>query len=424
LTAPPASDGAGLYVHVPFCATRCSYCAFVTVRFSPARAARYCDALRAELDLLASSLPAPQRRIDSLYLGGGTPSLLDPGDLAASLEAVRRSFSLIPGTELTLEANPRDVDDARARAWHELGITRVSLGAQTGNPTALRHLGRDHSPRDVERAVGLLRRRGCEQLSLDLIAGLPGQQLEADIDWIVSLMPEHVSVYLLELKEGTALARDAGAGRIRLPDDDAVAAGYLALLDRMAAAGYRQYEISNFARPVAPGAERCHASRHNLKYWRRIPTPAVGLAAHGFDGTRRWSNVTALADYWRALAARALPRATIHHLTAAEAFEETWILGLRLTEGVDPQAVASAFGADAVAAVRRALSPYEEAGLIACDAAGRVCLTPRGMLLSNEVFAAVLAAVEEMRGAGIAIGESSQGPDEPVPAGRARCAGD
>jgi putative oxygen-independent coproporphyrinogen III oxidase len=370
----PHRRAVGLYVHVPFCASRCAYCAFVT---------------STELHLIPRVIAAVGREVEAigrrggrplatLYLGGGTPSLLPAGELAGLFAALDRRFPRLPGAEVTLEANPDDVTEARARAWAELGVTRVSVGTQTFSDRGLAMLGRRHTAAQASEAVRTLQGAGFE-VSVDLMLGLPGlgaAELDATLEELLRLRPGHVSVYLLETDKPHALARLAERRPDLFPDGDAAASQYLATGRRLVAAGYRHYEISNFALPS-------RQARHNLRYWLRLPVLAAGVAAHGHSGRRRWANFDELPAYLEAVEGGRAPRAWSRRLTAPEEVKERVMLGLRLARGVG----------DATIAACSALAPAFAAGLedflsldLARRAHGRVRLTPRGWLLSNELL--------------------------------------
>ena len=368
------SRAVGLYVHVPFCVSRCAYCAFVTsteLHLIP----RVMAAVRREVEALGRRGGRP---LATLYLGGGTPSLLPAEVLAGLFAVLDRRFPRLPGAEVTLEANPDDVTEARARAWAELGVTRVSVGTQTFSDRGLALLGRRHTAAQASSAVRTLQGAGFE-VSVDLMLGLPGlgtAELDATLEELLRLRPGHVSVYLLETDKAHALARLAERRPDLFPDGDAAASQYLAVGRRLVAAGYRHYEISNFALPS-------RQARHNLRYWLRLPVLAAGVAAHGHAGRRRWANVDELSAYLDAVENGRAPRAWSRRLTAPEEVKERVMLGLRLARGVSAATIAAC----------SALVPAFAAGLedfLSLDLARRVRtrvrLTPRGWLLSNELL--------------------------------------
>jgi oxygen-independent coproporphyrinogen-3 oxidase len=349
---------AGVYISYPFCAQKCTYCNFASGVFPRELEDRYLGVLLSELR--STQWPwIPE----TVYLGGGTPSQMAPEALAAILAA-------IPGRqwpEATMEAAPGGLNPEKIAAWHDAGINRVSLGVQSFVQKELTRTGRRHTAEIVEHEIGLLRAAGIESISVDLIAGLPGQTSASwseSLDWIARLGVPHVSVYMLEVDEDSRLGRELlvlgsryGAGDV--PGEDAIADFYETAVERLAGLGLERYEISNFARP---GFE----SRHNLKYWKREPYLGFGADAHSFDGTLRWQNPESAADYVSAPAAIArIP---------AEPLSEELFLGLRLREGIASNAFPDV------------IEKFVNDGLLE-RASGRVRLTPRGVLLSNEVFA-------------------------------------
>jgi putative oxygen-independent coproporphyrinogen III oxidase len=390
---------------VPFCVSLCPYCDFVVYAGAAARGPRgrvdaFVAALLTEIDLRADVADAsfgPSRPpVETLYLGGGTPTLLASPAVTAILDRVRARFGLAPDAEVTIEANPGPDERGDARALVDAGVTRVSLGAQSFDGALLRRLGRRHRPRDVEGAVAEARAAGVGSVSLDLLYDIPGQSEEtwaATLDAALALSPDHVSAYALTLDDpdaegltgpgGDHLPTMAGARRWRATarpaqDEDRAAAEYHHAVHRLAEDGWRGYEISNWARPG-------HESRHNLVYWERRPYEAVGPGAHAFDGvTRRW-NAARLDGYLAALApvdggAPTLPPGGSEALDPATAAAEGVILGLRTDRGV-PLAAAR------VPPLEDAFGWALAAELLDVTDDDRVVLTTRGRLLSNELFA-------------------------------------
>jgi oxygen-independent coproporphyrinogen III oxidase len=349
---------AGVYISYPFCAQKCTYCNFASGVFPRELEDRYHGVLLSEL----RSTQWPWTP-ETVYLGGGTPSQMAPEALASILAAIPGR----PWRESTMEAAPGGLHPEKIAAWRDAGINRVSLGVQSFVQKELARTGRRHTAEIVEQEVALLRGAGIESISVDLIAGLPGQTAASwseSLDWIERLGVPHVSVYMLEVDEDSRLGRELlvlgsryGAGDV--PGEDTIADFYETAVERLAGLGLERYEISNFARP---GFE----SRHNLKYWKREPYLGFGADAHSFDGTLRWQNPESAADYVAAPAAIAR--------VAAEPLSEQFFLGLRLREGV----VSNAFP--------DVIEKFLDDGLLE-RADGRVRLTPRGVLLSNEVFA-------------------------------------
>jgi oxygen-independent coproporphyrinogen-3 oxidase len=369
--APPA----GLYVHIPFCAHRCSYCTFVT---STAVDLMHHTARALERELRLVARPGG-KRLATVYLGGGTPSLLPPELVARLLAAVRGSFILEPGAEVTLEANPDDVTSARLAAWAAAGVTRVSIGVQSLHDGVLRLLQRRHDADQARCAVRSALAAGFE-VSVDLMLGLPRQTpdvVAASVEEVIRMGPQHVSLYLLETDKPHALGRLAVRRPALVPDADAAARHYLLAGRALVSTGYRHYEISNFALPG-------RLARHNTRYWRREAVLAVGVGAHGHRGRWRWANVDDLATYLARLEAGRRPLAWRRRASADEVVRERVMLGLRLSRGVSWRAVERA------ARSAPDLLPRLD-DFLALDYArrlgSRLRLTPRGWLLSNELLA-------------------------------------
>jgi oxygen-independent coproporphyrinogen-3 oxidase len=366
---------AGIYVHVPFCARRCAYCAFVTSTELHLMG-RTVDALVSEISRIAGST---KRELATVYLGGGTPSLLPHPDLGRLIGAIREGFAVVPGAEVTLEANPDDVGEATVAGWAALGVTRVSLGVQSFSDRVLELLDRRHTAADACAAARRVQAAGL-QLSIDLMLALPRLHraaLEATLEETLVLRPDHVSVYLLETDKPHRLGELAGRRPDLFPDDDGSARQYLTTARALVAAGWRHYEISNFARPGC-------LARHNTRYWLGLPVFAVGVAAHGQAGRRRWANLDRLPEYLQAVEAGRAPRSWSRRLGDDEAAREALMLRLRLASGAPVSLVERC----AVAAPEFAerLGEFFSLGL-ARRRDQRVRLTPRGWLLSNELLA-------------------------------------
>jgi oxygen-independent coproporphyrinogen-3 oxidase len=406
--ALPALPPTALYVHVPFCVSLCPYCDFVVVAGAGARGpanrlAEFTDAVLAEIELRADAADARfgqvgeggRPALDSLYLGGGTPTLLPSAAIAAIVATARARFGLVDGAEVTVEANPGPDERGDARALREAGVTRISYGAQRLDVVALRGLGRRHRPDDVAASVSAARSAGIASVNLDLLYDLPDERLDGWMDTLevaLALAPDHLSLYALTLDDpdaegltgplGDHLPTTAGARRWRdrarpRQDEDRAVAMYHHATVRLAETGFEGYEISNWARPG-------HESRHNLAYWERRPYEAVGPGAHAFDGSvRRW-NAARLGPWLAALSpgdgrSAALPPGGETALDPATAASETVILGLRTARGV-PAAAALAPPLDEVFGWALATE------LVDVSPDDRIVLTTRGRLLSNELF--------------------------------------
>ncbi len=384
----------GLYIHIPFCRKRCPYCDFTTYAGMEAMMPAYVAALVEEMAWVARQASQPPA-VDTVYFGGGTPSLLPPNLWERLFEGLHRHFRVQPEAEITVEANPESLDEERLRAWRDLGVNRLSLGLQAVHPQDLRLLGRGHDFLDVLRAVTLARRQGFQNINLDLIFGLPGQPLnrwKETLQWALRLEPAHLSCYALTVEHGTPLQAWLARGLLPPIDEDTVADMYLWTMEALDAAGYRMYEISNWARPG-------FACRHNLKYWRFAPYLGLGVGAHGFAENVRTANTRSIPAYIQRMQevrrpARPFPwtPATVvyHRLTPQERAEEFMLMGLRLVEEGVPlgrfrQVVGRAFD-DLYQDVARTLQAQ---GLLERTAA-RVRLTPRGRMLANQVFQAFL----------------------------------
>ncbi|HYE64858.1 MAG TPA: radical SAM family heme chaperone HemW [Pyrinomonadaceae bacterium] len=372
---------AGIYIHIPFCRSRCSYCDFATGIYDGALAERYVRALA--LEIASSHTPEATGKVDTIYFGGGTPSLLSPAQVAHLLDTVLARFRLANDVEVTMEMNPGTVTPETLREFRRLGTNRASFGAQTFNDLELRRLGRMHTAQDVRQTITFLRDAGFDNVSFDLIAGLPAQTLEAwsyNLDEALELHPEHLSFYLLEVHQGTPLADQIRRGAQPPPDDDLAALMYRLMLERACAAGYQHYEISNLC---LPGRE----SRHNTKYWTGAPVYGFGCSAHSYNGSRaRWSNERDAARYTELIEAGRTPIVETVALDEREAQAEAIFLGLRLMRGVNLQQHRARFGTDLRAEYMDDLARLSDAGLIELND-DLIKLTRSGALLSNEVFA-------------------------------------
>jgi oxygen-independent coproporphyrinogen-3 oxidase len=372
----------GLYVHIPFCAAICNYCNFNRGLFESGLKQRYLDALAAEIGRASDGAAA-----DTLFFGGGTPSLLEPDDVAGIVGACRTAFALTGDAEVTLEANPESITEERLRAFRSAGINRLSIGVQSFRDEELARLGRLHSAAGARAAFAAARAAGFDNISLDLMMWLPEQTIEqwlASVESLIRLGPEHASLYLLEIYPNAPL-RDAMARAAWsvAPDDDA-ADMYLGAMERLESAGYEQYEISNTSRP---GRE----SRHNLKYWMDGEWLGFGCGAHSTRGGIRWKNVASTAEYISAVGAGGQLSVERRVLSPQERLEETLFTGLRLARGVDVGALETRFGVDVWRTHRRELQPFVDAGLLIYDGA-ILRLSRPGMLLAHEVMTVFLSA--------------------------------
>jgi oxygen-independent coproporphyrinogen III oxidase len=377
----------GIYVQVPFCQTKCTYCNFHTGVVASSRFAPYveavCREIREHRDLLeaAGVQRGAAALVDTVYIGGGTPSLLDPTHLQRLLDAIRDTFAS-DLAEVTLEADPETVEAGKAEAWVRSGINRVSFGLQSFSDKELVAAGRMHRRADIYRAVPILRSAGIRNISFDLIAGLPHQTKESwkeSLEELQALSPEHVSVYLLEVDEGSRLGKELLRGGARysaaaVPSEDEMADFYEMAQEKLGAAGYHHYEISNWAKP---GFE----SKHNLKYWRREAYLGFGAGAHSFSETERWANAHDAAEYVKAMSSGRLPIEQHEVLTPERALEEELFLGLRQLDGIDVGQIERAYGVT----LASRFDPLALAGLVMREG-NVVRLAPGRLSVSNEVF--------------------------------------
>ncbi len=386
-TVARIEDRPGIYLHVPFCRTKCTYCAFVSGDFDESLAARYLPALEREITDAGAADGRPA--VDSVFFGGGTPSLLPAADLVRLLDAVRLAFDVQADAEITVEMNPGTLTPEKLAAYRSAGVNRASVGVQSFDNAELASIGRVHSADDARAAVGMLRDAGFDNLSLDLIAGLPNQSRDVwrhNLDEAIALEPDHLSLYLLELHPGTKLARDVEAGRTARPDDDVAADMYLEMVDVLAANGFVHYEISNFARRDGDSDRR---SRHNEKYWLDVPYYGLGVSAHAYTNGERRSNSRNISAYAEAIERTGSAVVERNVLALRERVSEAAFLGLRRIEGIDLAAFSARYGVDLTVEFAAGLEPLFDAGLLRIDD-GRLSLTRQGLLLSNEVFQAFL----------------------------------
>ena len=386
----------GIYIQVPFCQTKCTYCNFHTGVVSPDRFAPYSRAVCQEIcnfnDLHGSvgvAWPSHSRPLDSavdtVYFGGGTPSLLNPSLLREMLCAVRGSFRS-SFDEITLEADPETIDAQKSDAWVASGINRISLGSQSFVDEELKAAGRRHRSADIYRAVSILRGAGICNISFDLIAGLPkqtGDSWRYSLSEAIALSPEHLSIYLMEIDEGSRLGLEVLQSGSRysareLPSEEAMAEFYESGQAKLGAAGYQQYEISNWSRPG-------FASKHNLKYWRREPYLGFGAGAHSFSGLHRWANIHEPAGYVSAMSAGRPAVEQVEQVTSESALEEELFLGLRQLAGINLARIERQYGVDLTDKVGRLASNgmVEQQGDF-------LRLNPAKLSISNEVFVELL----------------------------------
>jgi oxygen-independent coproporphyrinogen III oxidase len=378
-----------LYLHIPFCRRRCTYCDFNTYTSLKELRPLYATALAEETRQVARAAPQPQPPAHTVFLGGGTPSLLAPEELAGILAAVQESFLLAPDAEISLEANPGTVSEAYLVAVRELGVNRLSYGVQSAIATELALLEREHDFAAVEEAISATRAAGLDNFNIDLIYGVPGQSLaswQESLQAVLALRPSHLSLYCLTIEPGTPMQRWLQNGRIQAPDPDLAADQYERACDLLAAHDFVHYEISNWALPG-------HECRHNLTYWRNQEYLGLGAGAHGHAAGYRYQVVKQPRVYLRRLADGtggnypwSAAVAEKHAVSREEAISDTVITQLRLLqEGLDLAAFAGRFGRDFFHVYEGPLNELVASRLL-YEQDGRLLLTERGRFLSNQVF--------------------------------------
>ncbi len=375
------SETIGIYLHIPFCLQKCRYCDFCSY---PGRDAAekeaFTEALCREIRHVAPLYR--DRTVDTLFFGGGTPTLLSSDELRRICACLRDCFSILPDAEWTCEANPATLDDTRCHALRTNGVNRLSIGMQSASDAELACLGRVHRASDLPPAVALARKHGFTNINLDLMMGIPCQTLASfsdSLDAALSLAPAHLSVYSLQIEPGTPFFAQKDA--LPLPDEDTEEEMYALLLARLHAKGFRHYEISNFAKEPA-------LCRHNLRYWLRKDYLGFGPAAHGCVGNRRFYHSADLSSYIRDPVAS---RREDPPLLPGEIEYETILLALRTDRGIDEIAFSEAFGHGFRSCYAAALAPFRDAGLLCCSER-YTALTERGMRLSNTVLAGIFAS--------------------------------
>ena len=393
-TASGDLESLALYLHIPFCTAKCGYCDFNSYEGLDHLVPEYTPALVREIGLWA---PAAQgHRVETVFFGGGTPSLTAIDDLTSIVTAIRDRFAVAADAEWTLEANPSELTREHLQGLRGAGINRLSMGVQSLHDDELQQLDRLHSAERAVEAFHDVRAAGFENVNLDLIFGLIGQPLErwqSTLERAIELGPEHLSCYALTVEPGTALYYQVEKGQLPEPDPDVAADQYEWTRERLAEAGYRQYEISNWARP----GREC---RHNLVYWRTQPYLGLGAGAHSYFDGNRLANVNAPQRYVEAVnesyeERQAKGHGALHQITAGEtadaatALADALILGLRLTDGVEVAPFEVRFGASLETSFGPALAKYEALGILD-RGDGRLRLTDRGLLLSNELFVDLL----------------------------------
>jgi putative oxygen-independent coproporphyrinogen III oxidase len=398
----------GIYIHIPFCAAHCSYCHFVVDLARGEAQRRYVDALEMEIDQWGNRLyDTDRRRVDTLYIGGGTPSWIPGPAIKKIVQMVRRCFAVDEEAEITVEVNPDSIDAVKIRHYQEAGINRVSVGVQSFHDEELKRLGRTHHAAEAERAVGQLRQGGFDNISVDLLAGLPGQTVfhwKRNFERLAGFRPEHVSLYLFDEDEESVLGRKIlrqGSGEKmkpdsgwNLPDEEELRRIYDFAVSELDRLGYEQYEISNFARRVNPliTPRSSFRSRHNLKYWNMQPYLGLGCAAHSFFFPKRWHNENSTEEYIQALFSGKDPRREIDEITPSRLAEDAFIFGLRQTDGIQYRSLSNLLGREANALFRPVINPLLAEGWMV-EQEDTLRLAPKALLVSNEIFGRFLGAV-------------------------------
>lgn len=384
MSKPRVSPNGGLYVHIPFCVHKCAYCDFYSVSDLNLKPA-FLKALSAEI----AAAEAGPLAFDTVYFGGGTPSILDPVEVEGIIDQLNSRFRLAGPVEVTLEANPGTVDSEKLKGFRSAGVNRINIGVQSFREENLRRLGRIHSAGQARDAVAAARRAGFEDVGLDLIYGLPGQTMGAwtmDIENALAYDPEHLACYMLSVEPGTALAEDERLGRFRPAAEEDTAELFLATSERLARRGYRHYEISNFARGAASGGD-ARVSRHNSKYWAYAPYLGFGPAAHSFQPPRRFWNHRDVRRYIAELQAGRRPPGGEESLSVDQQMLEVVMLGLRTSAGIDRADFKARFGRDFNERYGAAADELAARGLLTLEN-GRCAPTRQGMLFLNTVVAA------------------------------------
>lgn len=369
----------GLYIHIPFCARKCRYCDFVSWPGMESDWEPYIRAVVMELEQKAPE--ASRHRVMSVFIGGGTPSLLPYGAILRIMDAIRKHYHMLPDAEITIEANPGTLDQEKIRAYREAGINRLSIGLQACQDHLLAYLGRIHTCRQFDEAVFIAQDNGFSNINADIIFGIPYQTMD---DWmetlshVLSCQIPHVSCYSLTVEENTEFGRMRDEGRWPEPDEDLERKMYHRAIEVLEEAGFRQYEISNLAKPH-------HRCRHNMNYWLRGEYLGFGAAAHSFFHERRFANTSELRLYMESVENGSAALGECYAISNEEALSESMILGLRLTDGVDLDALSAAYGTDVGKKYGKKLENLVERELVELEGSV-VRLTKRGMDFANQVF--------------------------------------
>ncbi|WP_052036123.1 radical SAM family heme chaperone HemW [Tumebacillus flagellatus] len=372
-----------LYVHIPFCASKCYYCDFNSYVSTSDVMDRYLDGLDRELELVAASYQ--HEPLQTVFFGGGTPTIFDARQSERMMQMLHRHFRMADGVEISVESNPGTVDLDKLHVLKDGGVNRLSFGVQSFDNDLLVKLGRLHDRDAVYRSWELARQAGFDSINLDLMFGLPGQTVEtlqSTLKALIELGPEHVSAYSLKVEEGTPFYTWYERGKLILPPEEDEVQMYQLVMDTFRSNGYEMYEISNYAKPG-------HRSRHNQVYWRNEPYLAAGSGAHGYVGGVRYINQKDVPQYIETTVGGKRPVVDTEEITEVMQREDTMILGLRLLEGVTFARFREKHGTEMLDVFAGPIAKYRERGLLTVDDVG-VRLTPEGIFLANEVYAAFL----------------------------------
>ena len=373
----PLKIASSVYIHIPFCATKCYYCAFNTYTFHKEQAKTYLQALRTEMELYAPDTEPLQ----TIFIGGGTPSILSANTLAQLFADIHQNFSITPNAEITVECNPGTVDAEKLSVMRDNGVNRLSFGLQAMQDETLKQLGRIHTVSEFMESYHLAREHGFENINIDLIFALPDQEIEAwhhTLNEVIALEPEHISAYNLVMEEETPFYEQWQSGKLHLPSEDTEADMFQYTIDTLTSHGYTHYEICNFARPN-------HFAKHNLVYWNNQPCIGLGAGACGYVNGVRYTNIRGIAPYIKTLSKHNRPIADTEHLTGNAEKAETLMLALRKREGISLETYQNRFGEEIDDAFGKTLSKWVDLHLLE-QTDTHLRLTDRGLLLANEVF--------------------------------------
>lgn len=373
--------GIGLYIHIPFCLKKCNYCDFISYRFNPALVKAYLTALDKEMALYSNSLPPEEKQLETIYIGGGTPTCLRTNELYEVLKACRYHFTWLPEIEVTVEANPSTVDLEKLTILRQAGVNRLSIGVQTSNDNLLQVLGRQHNFEQAVETVRLARQAGFGNINLDLIFGIPGQTLtlwRKCLAKIVNMSPQHISVYNLQLEEKTPLWEKVKSGQLKACSEETELAMFEQAIEFLKDNNYLQYEISNFAR----AGYQC---RHNLRYWRNIPYLGLGPSAHSYLRRYRFNNTENINNYLDSLTEGKLPVSQVEFISKQVEMQETVFLGLRLLQGLDLTTFFTRFGCRIEDVFAAQLKSLLHLGLVEIFNSS-LRLTKNGLPVANLVF--------------------------------------